>query len=225
MEIAGIPQSNLDRPSTPADPGEGASAISSDFETFIRMLTVQMQNQDPLNPVEASDFAVQLATFSTVEQQVLTNDLLSNLGSQMANLGLAQMSSWIGRNARAEMPVVFSGSPVTITVRSNSLADTAQLVVRNNRGDEIHRSDISPEGGEILWSAKDSFGRDLPHGTYTLTTEFMVRGDLIETKPVEVHDRIVEAKTVDGQAVLVMQQGQEVAASQILALVEAPVLQ
>ena len=39
---------------------------SSDYETFLKMLTVQMQNQDPLNPVESSDFAAQLATFSSV---------------------------------------------------------------------------------------------------------------------------------------------------------------
>jgi len=47
------------------------------------MLTVQMQNQDPLNPVDSSDYAVQLATFSNVEQQVQTNDILRELQSQM----------------------------------------------------------------------------------------------------------------------------------------------
>ena len=49
--------------------------ISSDFNTFLRMLTVQMQNQDPLNPIDSADYAVQLATFSGVEQQVRTNQL------------------------------------------------------------------------------------------------------------------------------------------------------
>lgn len=45
--------------------GTGQTAkITSDFNTFLRMLTVQMQNQDPLKPIESSDFAVQLATFS-----------------------------------------------------------------------------------------------------------------------------------------------------------------
>ena len=43
--------------------------INSDFETFLKMLTAQMENQDPLNPIESSDYAVQLATFSGVEQQ------------------------------------------------------------------------------------------------------------------------------------------------------------
>ena len=64
------------------------AVISSDFETFLKMLTTQMQNQDPLNPIESSDYAVQLATFSGVEQQVRTNQLLADLANQMGSSGL-----------------------------------------------------------------------------------------------------------------------------------------
>ena len=51
----------------PAAPAP-SRAISSDFDTFLRMLTVQMRNQDPLDPIDSADYAVQLATFSGVEQ-------------------------------------------------------------------------------------------------------------------------------------------------------------
>ena len=95
----------------PADPG----AISSDFNTFLRMLTVQMKNQDPLDPIDSADYAVQLATFSGVEQQVKTNDLLAALSGQMAISGLAEMAGWVGREARAAMPGSFDGSPITIS--------------------------------------------------------------------------------------------------------------
>ncbi len=71
-------------------------AISSDFETFLKMLTVQMQNQDPLNPVDSSDYAVQLATFSSVEQQVLTNDILRSLSDQIGGGSIQQLAGWIG---------------------------------------------------------------------------------------------------------------------------------
>jgi flagellar basal-body rod modification protein FlgD len=66
-------------PAPPAAPAPPGRAISSDFNTFLRMLTVQMQNQDPLDPIDSADFAVQLATFSGVEQQVRTNELLGQL--------------------------------------------------------------------------------------------------------------------------------------------------
>ena len=55
------------------------AALSSDFETFLQMLTVQARYQDPLEPLSSSDYAAQLAQFSMVEQQVLTNDQLGNL--------------------------------------------------------------------------------------------------------------------------------------------------
>jgi flagellar basal-body rod modification protein FlgD len=76
--------------------------ISSDFETFLLMLTTQMQNQDPLNPIESADFAVQLATFSGVEQQVKTNDLLQSLAQQMGIMGMSQLAGWVGMEAQPD---------------------------------------------------------------------------------------------------------------------------
>jgi len=73
-----------------------------------------MQNQDPLNPVDSSDYAVQLATFSGVEQQVLTNDLLRGLAAQNGTAGLAQMANWVGMEARAVAPAFFDGAPITV---------------------------------------------------------------------------------------------------------------
>ncbi len=66
--------------------------ISSDFDTFLKMLKVQMENQDPLNPTDSSEYAQQLATFSGVEQAVLTNDLLTALMVQMNTTGMAQLA-------------------------------------------------------------------------------------------------------------------------------------
>jgi len=121
--------------------GEDArSALSSDFETFIKMLTVQMENQDPLNPMESSDFATQLATFSGVEQQVKTNDLLQGLGSQLGALGVSQLSGWIGMEGRAVAPVEYDGTPVTITISGSALADAHELVVRDTFGNEVQLS-------------------------------------------------------------------------------------
>ena len=85
-------QSSEKQPSV--DLGAGTN-ISSDFDTFLRMLTVQVQNQDPLNPVDATDYATQLATFSGVEQQVLTNDLLTGLQDLLGGGSLQQMGGFM----------------------------------------------------------------------------------------------------------------------------------
>jgi hypothetical protein len=90
------------------------TVITADFQTFLQLLTTQLKNQDPLNPMESTEYATQLATFSGVEQQVRTNELLETLSNGYATLGLGQLSGWIGMQATAEMPVAFSGAPVTV---------------------------------------------------------------------------------------------------------------
>ena len=61
--------------------------VNSDYLTFLKMLTAQVKNQDPLDPMSSDDFSAQLATFSGVEQQVKTNDLLEALGAQVGAMG------------------------------------------------------------------------------------------------------------------------------------------
>ncbi len=192
--------------------------ISSDFETFLKMLTAQMENQDPLNPVESTDFATQLATFSSVEQQVLTNELLTSLGAQMGALSVSQLAEWVGMEARAVTPVVFDGSPVRVTTEGSHLADKANLVVHNSRGVEVQRAEIDPARSEQDWVGVDKTGIPLPAGTYNLTVESFSNGELIATNPVTVQSRIVEARNDTGQPILVLENGYEVESSDILGL-------
>ena len=84
--------------------------ISADFETFLRMLAVQMENQDPLNPVDSSDYATQLATFSGVEQAVRSNDLLTNLSAQMNLSGMGEMAAWVGKEAEGVLELPSDGN-------------------------------------------------------------------------------------------------------------------
>ena len=199
-------------------PEAGRDNLSSDFETFLRMLTVQMQNQDPLNPVESSDFAVQLATFSNVEQAVRTNDLLVSLTDQLGASGLSQLSNWVGMEARAQMPVVFDGAPISLTVRPDRLADQTQLVVRDAGGTVVQRQDVPQGAREIQWAGVGDNGAPLPAGSYDITTESFSQGAQLGSQPVEVHSRIVEARNDAGTTVLIMRGGQEVAADKILSL-------
>ena len=201
-----------------ADAEENSTVLSSDFETFIRMLTVQMQNQDPLNPIESTEFATQLATFSSVEQQVLTNDLLTSLGAQLGTMGVSQLSSWIGLEGRATVPVNYDGQPVTLTTQGASLADSHQLVVRDSFGTTAQRIDISGEDQEYVWTGLTQTGQPLQPGTYQIDVESFSRGDLVETTPVQVHGKITEARIHNGQTHLVMETGQEVLSSEILGL-------
>lgn len=202
-------------------PSSGGGLINSDFETFLKMLTAQMKHQDPLNPVDSTQFATQLATFSSVEQQVRTNELLTALGAQMGALSVSQLSGWVGMIARAEMPVHFDGEPVTISTPAADLADRAELVVRDESGTEIQRLPIDPGRQELDWAGVSDSGAPLPAGIYELSVDSYAADELIASDGVFVHARIVEARNENGRPILVMEGGQEVAAGNIVGLRQA----
>lgn len=210
-------------PKATADAGAGSgNALSSDFETFLKMLTTQMRNQDPLNPIESADFAVQLATFSTVEQQVRTNDLLGGLGARIDTLGLGQLSGWIGLEAEARVPVAFKGEPVTLTTKVDPQADAAQLVVSDGQGRIVQRQDIAPESGRLDWTGRDAAGTPLAHGTYNIAVQSLAKGETLAQHDVSVHSRITEARLASGETQIVLADGQSLSATEIISLRQPP---
>lgn len=189
------------------------SLIGSDFQTFLLMLTTQMKNQDPLNPIESSDYAVQLATFSGVEQQVKTNQLLETLGSQMGLMGVSQLAGWVGMEAKAAVPVFHDGAPVTLAPNPATGADQAALVVRDASGNEVARERIAPTAASFEWD-----GQGLPPGTYSFELESYQNGTMISTAPVEVYSEIVEAQSTVSGTLLVLKGGIMVETGQVKAL-------
>ncbi len=170
------------------------SALSSDFQTFLLMLTEQLKNQDPLNPLEATDFAVQLATFSGVEQQVRTNDLLRDLAGQMGAGTLAQYSGWIGMEARTTAPVYFDGQPVMIDPQRASGATSSTLVVRDANGTIVGQAVLPQVSGPVEWVAAGADGAPLPSGLYALTVENRNGDQVLADTAVESYARVAEVR-------------------------------
>lgn len=206
----------------PANPvqtvNKSTTKISSDFDTFLKLLTAQVKNQDPLNPMDSSDFSTQLATFSGVEQQVQTNDLLKSLGTQMSNLGMGQLASWIGMEARTSQPVGFVGDALTLLPKFDSNATRADLVVRNSLGTEVQRIAVDKSQTNITWRGTNDLGNLFPDGVYQFSIENFDGDDLITTNPAESYAKITEAKITDGKTILVLTGGAEINSTGISAL-------
>ncbi len=208
-----------------ASPGQDQASpnpVSSDFETFLKMLTVQMKNQDPLNPSSSSDFAVQLATFSGVEQQVRSNQILEGLAQQMGLMGMAQMAGWIGMEARAAAPAYFDGTPITVLPSPASAAQETVLVVTDAQGREVERITIPVSSDPVTWAGVDSSGNPLPAGLYSFELESYAHGELLRSDLAEVYARITEARNEGGQTVLILHGGVQVPAMAVNA-VRSPV--
>jgi flagellar basal-body rod modification protein FlgD len=206
--------------STSAASSSAAAKVTSDYTTFLKMMTTQLQNQDPLSPMESSDFAVQLATFSGVEQQTKTNDLLTSLGSQFGVLGMAQLAGWVGQEARSAAPVALGDTAVTISYAPDVLADRAVLVSTDANGTVVGREDVPLEGQTYQWFGAGISGNPLPVGTYTLSLESYREGELIASGgQVQSYARILEARGGGSSGTtLILEGGAEVAATDITAL-------
>lgn len=213
MEISTVGYS-----ANPALAAQGRSAISSDFETFLKMLTVQMKNQDPLNPIDSADYAVQLATFSNVEQSVRTNQLLESIQTQFGILGMAQLAGWVGQEARAAAPVYMDGTAVTLSPNPAASADTVTLMVTDAQGRVVAREQLPVSADPYQWQGLDADGAPLPTGTYSLTLESYLQDTLLMTSPVEYYASIQEARGGPDGTRLVLRGGIEVLATSVTAL-------
>ncbi|MEN8838646.1 MAG: flagellar hook capping FlgD N-terminal domain-containing protein [Celeribacter marinus] len=198
-----------------------ANALSSDFETFLKMLTVQMQNQDPMNPIESTDYAVQLATFSSVEQQVQTNDLISALSNQLGVIGMSQTAGWVGMDVKSDAPSYFDGEPVSLSATPNTTADAAYLLVRNAAGTEVQRVSVDPKETDISWNGMDKDGYPFPTGKYSFAIESHAKGAFLSTASVNSYSEVIEARRDGGDITLILNGGAEISAEDVQSLREA----
>ncbi len=194
------------------------ATLSSDFETFLEMLTAQARYQDPLDPISSSDYAAQLAQFSMVEQQVFTNDQLGALNTALGGTTINALSSWIGMEARAASSARFDGTPIAIEPDVSQGADRAELVVYNDFGSEVARRSISVSSTSYSWNGQTQAGQTLGTGSYSFTVESFANGELMGTAPAQVYARVLEAQIVDGDTLLKLEGGASVSANQITAL-------
>ena len=182
----------------------GGVLPSSDFETFLRMLTAQLRNQDPLNPLDSNDFAVQLATFSGVEQQVRTNDLLTTLSDRLGVMGLTDLAGWVGMEARTPGQGGFEGVPLALDIDLPHGTLSADLIVTDAGGAEVQRLALDPEAASLTWAGVRADGSPLPPGVYGFRTEARSLDDSLPSGVVGVWGSVREVRTGPDGAELVL---------------------
>ena len=220
MSSITAPASASVAPSALSTGGSTASqATSTNYDTFLKMLTTQLQNQDPLNPMEGSDFAVQLATFSGVEQQVRTNQLLEQVAiGQMGGLGA--LAGWIGKEVRTTAPVSFEGEPLTLDIRPATGADRVELVVMDAQGREALREDIGLGTGEVDWAGRTA-GGPLADGLYSFKLVSYRGDEVLSTQAVGAFARVTGAEVTADGVRLSLPGGASALESEVTALREA----
>lgn len=220
MEIGIPPNTSAVTTATASNPQDDNGVLTSDFETFLVMLTAQLENQDPLNPLDSNDFAVQLATFSGVEQQVRTNDLLEASATRQSTSDLLGAAAWIGRDVKIDGQVAFAGAAVEIFPETLVGASASELVVRNENGAVLAREPM-PLGLESYnWSGTGPEGAPLPTGLYSLEIESFDLDQSIGTTPVTHFTTVLQVLSDPTAPKLVTALGREIEISEVQTIAE-----
>ncbi len=148
-----------------------AQTLSADMDTFLTLLTTQLQYQDPLDPMDASEYTNQLVQYSNVEQAIQTNSKLDNLlNLSIYNLGV-QATSYVGKTIQAisdVMPLDEGVSKATYTLSKN--VSECTVVVKDMEDKVVYtaKGETSSGAHDFIWNGKNINGEQLPDGAYKI---------------------------------------------------------
>jgi flagellar basal-body rod modification protein FlgD len=150
-------------------------SLSGNFDTFLRLLTTQLQNQDPLEPMDATKFTEQLVSYSQVEQQIATNDKLNSLISMTwAGIGSTAVSyldkTVLTSGTKSQLDDGAASWRYTLPSDANTLTiqikDSSGKVVRTIAGQQADKT-VGPH--DFTWDGKNDAGAALGEGEYSLS--------------------------------------------------------
>lgn len=168
--------------------GSGSLNTRNDFDKFLYLLTQQLQHQDPLEPMDTSDFTNQLVQYSNVEQSIKVNQNLENLISLQHATTTVGMVGYIGKEIEAagdKLALVDGAAKFKYALTDR--ADTITVKVKDKDGHVVREFVGETAAGphEVSWDGKDAQGNQMTDGAYT-----------IEVKAVKMNNGVPQDLTV-----------------------------
>ena len=186
---------------TSTQSGAAQAKLNQDLNQFLNLLVTQLQNQDPLDPMDATEFTSQLVEFASVEQQIYANANLEELVSlQNASQNVA-MVDYLGHSIEyfGDMVNLENGS-VEFSYTFDTNATKTTISITDENGDVVYSADAETEAGihYFTWDGKDDNNMQLDDGTYTVTVSALdSQGKLLDVSQTAI-GRVTGASTVDG---------------------------
>lgn len=177
---------------------EAAGANALGREEFLKLLIAQLENQDPMQPAQDTEFVAQLATFSSLEQLITANDNLELLSLGQANLINSQVLNLIGKEALMESDGqirIVQGAPEQIVYALPRAAQEATLTIYGPDGIPVRVLELekTPSGRVTVdWDGLDDEGEPLSDGEY----RFAVQARDLDGSPMSV--AVFESLPIDG---------------------------
>jgi flagellar basal-body rod modification protein FlgD len=199
------------------------SSIAGDMQSFMQLLVAQLQNQDPLAPVDSTQFVTQLAMFAQAEQGVNTNRKLDTIVGTVQSQMLSTSATLLGRTVMVPGgTAAFDGAaPVsfTYTVPSGARSVSIEIVDASGRTVRSVGTAAAPGAYDDVWDGLTADGGKAEAGLYTIRVSAEIEGEggalpARQALPTTVSGKVEQIRVSDGGVVAVVA-GEEIPLEQI----------
>jgi flagellar basal-body rod modification protein FlgD len=148
------------------------TTLAGNFQTFLTLLTTQLKNQNPLDPLDTNQFTQQLVQFASVEQQLKTNTELSTLVSLQQTAQSTQALGFVGKTAVVDGSTTALANGSATWKLSVPTDSNVKISITNGTGQTVFTGSYAVNAGNnqtFAWDGKGNDGTQWPDGKYTLT--------------------------------------------------------
>lgn len=147
-----------------------STGIADNFQTFLMLLTTQLQNQNPLDPLDTNQFTQQLVQFAGVEQQLKSNDQLKSMVALQKSAQATQALAYVGHTVSVDGSTAYFNGAATWNFVAAKDAST-DITITNSVGQTVYSGKYSLSSGHasFVWDGKGNDGTLWPPGEYKLT--------------------------------------------------------
>ncbi|USI73263.1 flagellar hook assembly protein FlgD [Sphingomonas morindae] len=187
-----------------ADTTPPPKSYSPDFNLFLKLLTTQMQNQDPLNPMNTSEYTAQLAQYTQVEQSIQQTASIKALLDKMNADDLVNAAGYIGREVQFGSPVSGLGDkPARWAFVCKAVPASIEAVIKDSQNRIVRTFKVDPsDKGMVSWDGSLADGGKADKGAYSLELRALDdKGQVLDAGVASV-GVVEEVATVEGKVVL-----------------------
>lgn len=201
------------------------AALDENYDLFLSVLTAQMENQSPLDPVDTEEMTSQLIEYSQAEQQILTNQYLESLVLSTNNQSAETALSFIGKDVTYDGSTQdYAGDPLTWSMEVPEGADTLTFQIYNDNNKLVYQSTASAQGGsgyDFGWDGATTGNGTASDGAYTLAVEAAMADGTTAGVDLQGTSRGTEVVWTSGVPELVLANGTTIGLDQIISAKEA----
>jgi flagellar basal-body rod modification protein FlgD len=167
--------SNVSIPTTSSSSSASANdtaALSNNYQMFIQLLVTQLQNQNPLDPTDTTQFTNQLVQYSSVEQQIKMNSTLADLKTMFAVQNAMSFVSYVGKTVTVDSSTTdFTDGKATWNFNGTAACDKATIKVLDADGNVVYETTekLAAGDGKFVWNGETTDGTTAAGGTYTIS--------------------------------------------------------